>query len=517
MESLIDLSKLDIAIIVLYVLVLGVIAFWSGFAKKNKSDNLFLANKSLGWLAIGLTMWGTNVGPSMLIANASSGFETGITAGNFSWYAFPFIMMLVFVFAPRYLGAKVTTLPEFMGKRFGDRTHSYIAWYTIVTTLISWLGLTLFSGGVFMAQILNFPLWACIVILVFVSALFVMVGGLKTIAYTNVFQMLLLIAVSVLLVVLATIKIGGIEALSAATPASYWKLLQPLDHQDFPWLAIILGYPVMGIWFWCTDQSMVQSVLGAKSLKEGQKGANFLAWLKLIDIPLFILPGILAFVLIPNLTNSTDAYLQLVKHIFPPGLIGLVVVVMIAALVSTVGSALNSLSTVFTMDIYLKNKTNVNAKRIKRIGRVVVLIGSLLSVFLAVGISLIQGLSFFNIFQSVLGFIAPPMSVAFLAAVLWKKTSHRSINLVLSIGTIFSIGIGLLYYTGLILSGIHFLYISFAIFVLLGIFVIIFTLRENRTTEMSVPQPETMKIDYSVKWAWGLLIVVMVAMYLIFN
>ena len=169
------------------------------------------------------------------------------------------------------------------------------------------------------------------------------------------------------------------------------------------------------------------------------------------------------------------------------------------------------------MDIYLKNKTNVNAKRIKRIGRVVVLIGSLLSVFLAVGISLIQGLSFFNIFQSVLGFIAPPMSVAFLAAVLWKKTSHRSINLVLSIGTIFSIGIGLLYYTGLILSGIHFLYISFAIFVLLGIFVIIFTLRENRTTEMSVLQPETMKIDYSVKWAWGLLIVVMVAMYLIFN
>ena len=103
MESMIDLSKLDIAIIVLYVLVLGVIAFWSGFAKKNKSDNLFLANKSLGWLAIGLTMWGTNVGPSMLIANASSGFETGITAGNFSWYAFPFIMMLVFVFAPRYI------------------------------------------------------------------------------------------------------------------------------------------------------------------------------------------------------------------------------------------------------------------------------------------------------------------------------------------------------------------------------------------------------------------------------
>lgn len=514
----IDLSTLDIAVIAIYILVLGIIAYWSGFSKRNKSDNLFLANKSLGWLAIGLTMWGTNVGPSMLIANASSGFETGITAGNFSWYAFPFILMLVFVFAPRYLGAKVTTLPEFMGKRFGNRTHSYIAWYTIITTLISWLGLTLFSGGIFMAQILNFPLWVCIVILVFVSALFVMIGGLKTIAYTNVFQMLLLIGVSILLVVLATMKIGGIGELVASTPSSYWKLLQPLDHKDFPWLAIILGYPVMGIWFWCTDQSMVQSVLGAKSLKEGQKGANFLAWLKLIDIPLFILPGILAFVLIPNLADSTDAYLQLVKNVFPSGMIGLVVVVMIAALVSTVGSALNSLSTVFTMDIYLKNRESVSNKKIKKIGRIVVLVGSLISVFLSIGISLIQGLSFFNIFQSVLGFIAPPMSVAFLSAVLWKKTSHRAVNLVLSAGTVFSIGVGLLYYTGLILQGIHFLYISFAIFVLLMIFVLIFTYYEKPTgVESVLPEPESVKVDKSVKLVWSLLVLVMIGMYIIFN
>ena len=177
METLIDLSPLDIVVIVAYFVILGIIAWWSSFSKKNKSENLFLANKSLGWIAIGLTMWGTNVGPSMLIANASSGFESGIVAGNFSWYAFPFIMMLAFVFAPRYLGAGVTTLPEYMGKRFGVTVQRYIAWYTILTTLISWLGLTLFSGGVFMSQILNFPLWACIVILVTISALFVVSGG----------------------------------------------------------------------------------------------------------------------------------------------------------------------------------------------------------------------------------------------------------------------------------------------------------------------------------------------------
>ncbi len=199
MKNLIELSGPDITVIIAYVVILLGIAYWASFGKKNKSGDLFLANKSLGWFAIGLTMWGTNVGPSMLIANASSGYESGIVAGNFSWYAFPFICLLAFVFAPRYLGAKVMTLPEYMGKRFGENTRNYIAWYTIATILISWLGLTLFSGGVFMAQILDFPLWMCIVILVLVSAAFTIAGGLKAIAYTNVFQMLLLIGVSVLL------------------------------------------------------------------------------------------------------------------------------------------------------------------------------------------------------------------------------------------------------------------------------------------------------------------------------
>lgn len=519
MNSSINLASLDIAVIGVYILILLAIAWWSISAKKDKSDNLFLANKSLGWFAIGLTMWGTNVGPSMLIANASSGFESGIVAGNFSWYAFPFIFLLAFVFAPRYLGAKVTTLPEYMGKRFGETTRQYIAWYTIVTIVISWLGLTLFSGGIFMAQILNLSLWECIAILVTVSAAFVMLGGLKTIAYTNVFQMLLLIGVSILLVVVSVHKIGGIGSVVDATPSSYWKLFQPLSDKDFPWLAILLGYPIMGVWFWCTDQSMVQSVLGAKDLKNGQMGANFVAWLKLIDIPLFILPGIFAFILIPNLTNPTDAYLKLVETVFPSGLLGLVVVVMLAALISTVGSALNSLSAVFTMDIYVKKyNPDIDNQGIKKIGRIVVLIGAVLSFFLAIGISYIQGLSFFNIFQSVLGFIAPPMAVAFLSAVLWKKTAAKAINLVLSFGTIFSIGIGLLYYSSLIFKGVHFLYISFGIFVVLCTFVVIFSILSKKSEKpLATLTYSPIKVNKSVKIAWVLLVVIMVTMYIVFN
>ena len=519
MKELIHLSTLDIAVIITYIVVLLGIAYWASFSKKNKSDHLFTANKSLGWFAIGLTMWGTNVGPSMLIANASSGYESGIVAGNFSWYAFPFIMLLAFVFAPRYLGANVMTLPEYMGKRFGDKTRRYLAWYTIITILISWLGLTLFSGGIFMSQILAIPLSTSIIVLVLISAAFVIAGGLKAIAYTNVFQMLLLIAVSILLVVMAVIKVGGISEIITSTPVSYWKMFQPLDDPNFPWLAIVIGYPIMGVWFWCTDQSMVQSVLGSKDLKNGQMGANFVAWLKLIDIPLFMIPGVLAFILLPKLTDSTDAYLKLVEAVFPSGLIGLVIVVMMAALISTVGSALNSLSAVFTMDIYIKQfKPVASNKEITFIGRIVVLAGAIISIFLAIGITYIQGLSFFNIFQSVLGFIAPPMSVAFLFAVLWKKTSQNAINSVLTLGTVFSIGIGIAYYNNLIFNSLHFLYVSFVIFVILGLYVFAYShVDKNSSNKIAKIDYKPIKIDRSVKIAWAFLIVLMIGLYWFLN
>ncbi len=147
----------------------------------------------MGWPSIGFTMWGTNVGPSMLIASASIGFTTGVVAGNFAWYAFIFIFLLATVFAPRYLGARVQTLPEFMGKRFGDSTQNILAWYTIITILISWLSLTLFAGGILIRQILNLPMWLSVIVLIIIAAFFTIAGGLKAIAYTNVFQMVLLI------------------------------------------------------------------------------------------------------------------------------------------------------------------------------------------------------------------------------------------------------------------------------------------------------------------------------------
>ena len=189
------MEGLDWGILITYFVVLLAIGIWASRQSKQGSSS-FVAGKSLRWYHIGFSMWGTNVGPSMLIASASAGFATGVVSGNFAWYAFIFITLLAFVFAPRYLGENVMTLPEFMGKRFGQSTRNMLAWYTIVTILISWLALTLFAGGILIQQIFNIPMWLSALILLLISAFFTIMGGLKAVAYTNVYQMLLLIFVS---------------------------------------------------------------------------------------------------------------------------------------------------------------------------------------------------------------------------------------------------------------------------------------------------------------------------------
>lgn len=527
MENINDyLQPVDFIIVAIYLVILIAIGYWVSFVKEKKSDqNLFLAGNSLKWPSIGFTMWGTNVGPSMLIASASVGYSTGIVAGNFGWYAFPFILLLALVFAPRYLGAKVQTLPEFMGKRFGQSTRNILAWYTLITILISWLSLTLFAGGILVGQILDLPLWISVIILVLLAAFFTIAGGLKAIAYTNVFQMVLLIVVSFILTVVAVTKAGGPLAVYEQTPSSYWNLFLPLDDNNYPWLAIVLGYPVMGVWFWCTDQSMVQSVLGAKSLKQGQLGANFTGWLKILDVALFIIPGIVCYILFPDLNNPDEAYMTMVTRLFPAGMTGLVMAVLIAALVSTIDSALNSLSTVFTMDIYVKkHKPGATQKEIIRIGRITTAIGAFVAIFLTLAIDAIKGLNLFDVFQAVLGFIAPPMSVVFLLGVLWKKTTTRAANFTLSAGTILSVGTGICYLwifpSETYNFWPHFLLLSFIIFAVLLALAVSISHFDKKQKQQS-PSLETAAPFYTPSkkvWIlWIALSLVMLLLYFFFN
>ncbi|MDP4208639.1 MAG: sodium:solute symporter [Bacteroidota bacterium] len=519
------LTPVDFIIVAAYLLILIAIGYWVSFVKEKKKDeNLFLAQHSLGWFSIGLNMWGTNVGPSMLLASASIGYSTGIVAGNFAWYAFVFILLLAVIFAPRYLGAKVSTLPEYMGKRFGSRTRNILAWYTLITILISWLSLGLFAGGILVKQLLGIPMWASVILMVTLATVLTAAGGLKAIAYTSVFQMSLLIIVSLTLTFIGLYKVGGISALYHNTPGSYWNMFLPLHDKNYPWLAIILGYPVMGVWFWCTEQSMVQSVLGAKNLKQGQLGANFIGWLKILDVPLFILPGVLCFILFPHLSNPDEAYLVMVTHLFPQGMKGLIIVVLLAALIGNIGSSLNSVSTVYTMDIYIKRyKPNATNTEIIKLGRIITIFSAIISVMVALAIDSIKGLNLFDVFQSVLGFLAPSMSVVFLFGVLWKKTTSRAINLTLTLGTLFCLIVGILYLWVFPAKQYpqwpHFLMLSFYLFVILsiGAFIISYFDKKGQAIVTEQEIPVIAKPDRKVWMAWGALIVVMIALYIFFN
>src|SRR5690606_37709371 len=289
-------------------------------------------------------------------------------------------------------------------------------------------------------------MYLSVIVLVSLAGLFAYTGGLKTIAKINIFQMILLIIVSALLTYLGIVKIGGLDVLFSSTPENYWSLIRPASDNEYPWYAILLGYPVAAIAFFCTDQAMVQSVLGSKSLKQGQLGVNFIAWLKILSLPLFILTGVICYILFPNLEDPSLAYMTMVTNLFPTGLNGLVIVVLIAVLVGTIGSSLNSLSTVFTMDLYIKHiNPSAETKDIIKTGQLKVVVVCFVAVLMALAIDQIKGLNLFDVFQSILGFIAPPLAAVFLLAVLWNKTSQFAVNSLLTFGAFLSLGVGILY------------------------------------------------------------------------
>lgn len=517
------LTALDFIIVAVYLLILLVIGYVVSVKQSKDKETLFLANNSLNWYNIGFNMWGTNVGPSSLLAFASIGYATGIVAANFEWYAFVFLLLLAMVFAPRYISAKVSTMPEYMGKRYGSSTQNILAWYALIKILVSWLSLGLFSGGVLVRQILGIPMWESVIVLVIFSGIFTYAGGLKAVAKVNVFQMILLILVSLSLSYIGIQKVGGISALFHRVPAHYWNSIRPASDKQYPWYAMLLGYPVAAVAFFCTDQAMVQSVLGAKNLKQGQLGVNFIGWLKVLALPMFILPGIICYILYPELgANSDLAYMTMVTNLFPSGMNGLVICVLIAVLVATIGSSLNALSTVFTKDVYVKNinPTATNQEQIK-MGRIVIAVGCVFAVLMAIAIDNIKGQNLFNIFQAVLGFLAPSLSVVFLLTVFWKKTTKRAVNIILSFGSGFSLLVGVLYLwifpADQYPQWPHFLLLSFYIFAILFVVAIAISLLDKSSSIANIDEHEMPKTSKLVKILFALLGLVILYLYIIFN
>ena len=522
-----SLTVLDYMVIIIYIIALLSLGFWVSYTKRDSGD-LFLAGRSLGWGNIGLSLFGTNVNPSFMIASCGVAYTSGMVAANFEWMAWPLLMLLAMVFVPQYLNARISTMPEFMSLRYNEACRDFLSFYTVFSTLVVWLGMTLFTGGLLLGQILDWPLWLSVLLLITIATSFTVTGGLAAVVITDSFQSILMIVASIALTLIGLNKVGGISNMIKSVPPETWHLFR-VDG-DFPWYVMLLGYPVSGLWFWCTDQTIVQRVLGGRNMKQGQLGCGFAAYLKILTPLIFFTPGILCKILHPELAtqvNGSDkAYMTMVTGYLPAGMVGLVVAVLIAALISTVDSGLNSLSTVFTLDIYCKKfKPNATPHQIKRIGRIVTLAGAVLSVFLALSIGAIERINLFSLLQSILAFLAPPLATVFLLGVIWPRANAKAALSTLIFGTIASVSIGLCHMMNWPNKEFwpHFMVLAFYIFVSLAIFMIVVSLLTEKPHEKN-KLPSLKKIykksGYSPvsTWIWwSALAIIMLFIYIVFN
>jgi solute:Na+ symporter, SSS family len=517
------LQPFDIVVIIVYIICLISLGFWISFSRKESSD-LFLAGRNLTWPNIGFSIFGTNVSPSMMLASCSVAYTSGMVAANFEWLAWIFMLLLAMVFVPHYLNMKISTMPEFMERRFDSKCRSFLSIYALFTTVILWLGGALYAGGLLLSQITGWPLWVSLFSLMLIATSFTIAGGLAAVVYTDTFQSVLMIVASIVLTIIAFLKVGGIEKIINGAPADYWVLFRPANDSTFPWTAMVFGYPVMAIWFWCTDQTIVQRVLGARNINEGQLGALFAGFLKILPPFIFIFPGILCYILYPNLENPDQAYMTMITQLLPTGMVGLIVAVLIAALISTIDSALNSFSTIFTLDVYCaKFRPKANAREIRRVGRIMTLLIAILSVFIALSMESF-GKDLFNLLQGIIAFFAPPMSAVFLIGVLWRKATAKAALLTLILGSVISLAVGFCQLKEFPNADFwpHYLLLSFYLFMGLSVFMVTISLMTQKTKTPSALmtfKEINAKMD-NPKFIWGLWLVLacfMATLYLIFN
>jgi SSS family solute:Na+ symporter len=415
-------------------------------------------------------------------------------------------------------------MPEFLKVRYGHRCYRFLSYYALFAVLVLWIGAALFAGGLIISQVMSWPYWVAVVTVGAFATSYTAVGGLKAVVRTDVYQSVLIIAASCILTLLALSKIGGIGKLAVSVPPGYWDLFQG-SESPYPWYAMVLGYPVIGIQYWCTDQTIVQRVLGAKNTTEGQKGALFTAFLKVLMPFIFIFPGVMCFVLYPGLKNPDHAYMTLITGLLPVGFIGLVVAALFAALINTVASALNSFSTLFTLDVYKRVlRPEATDGQIRSTGQWITVASALVGAAIAIFFGSSQK-NLFELVQGVAAYVAPPLSTVFVVGVLWKRATPKAAEWTLIGGGLLCIMLGIFYILDWPRKAFWppFMLFTFYLFVLLVIFMVAASLLTKPQPQYALP---TLKETYArsgegskrqIWLLWGLIAIVMITIYIVFN
>lgn len=443
-------ETLDWVIISLYFLVLLGVAFWVIRQKQKNSEDYFLAGRNVGWFVIGASIFASNIGSEHVVGLAGSGADSGAPMAHYELHAW-IVLLLGWLFLPFYMRAGVFTMPEFLEKRFDSKSRWFLSIFSIIGYVLTKVSVTIYAGGIVVSQLMGVSFLTGAISIVVVTGVYTVMGGMRAVVYTESIQTVILIVGAVLLTVLGLNEVGGWEALKEKAGSDHFNMWRPIDS-DFPWTAMLLGGTITGIWYWCTDQYIVQRTLSANNIKIGRRGAIFGAYLKILPIFIFLVPGIIAFTLkqdgVIAYDKADQVYPLLVQHLLPAGIKGLIAAGLMAALMSSLASIFNSSSTLFTVDIFKKMYPNTEEKKLVNIGKVatvgIVILGMIwIPVMEKIGR---EGV-LYNYLQSVQGYVAPPITTVFLLGIFWKRINAQ--------GAIFTLLTGLVVGTLRIIAEIN--------------------------------------------------------------
>jgi len=415
---------LDTLILVAYFAVTLAVGFYHSRRERTSRD-YFLAGQHVGWFAIGASLFATNISSEHFIGLAGSGASTGLAVGCYEWSASFCLFFLGWLFVPHYLRSGVFTMPEFLERRFSPACRTYLTWISLLAYIFTKISVSLFAGGILIREVFGWDYLTTAILLVVATGVYTVAGGLAAVIYTDLVQAFILISGAVVLTWIGLDRAGGFEGLRAALPTEFFHMVKPASDASYPWPGTIFGTLILGIWYWCTDQVIVQKTLSAPDTGQARKGALFCAGLKILPVFILVLPGLIAKALWPAEITGDNAYPQLVLRLMPPGLKGLMIAALLAALMSSLSSVFNSCSTLITMDVYKKIRPDASERRLVEVGRISTAGVVVLSIAWIPFIRLLNN-EVYQYLQSVQAYVGAPITAVFLTGILWKGATARA-------------------------------------------------------------------------------------------
>ncbi|WP_367390770.1 sodium:solute symporter [Lewinella sp. LCG006] len=449
---------LDFSIIAIYFGFILWIAKWASEKKGDEtfsSVDYFLAGKNQGWVVIGASLFASNIGSEIILGVSGAGARANMPMANFEILASLVLILFGWVFVPFYLRTGVYTMPEFLEKRYSRACRTYLSVVSVLAYIITKISLIIFAGAL-VFEVLGIPFWTGAIITVVATGFYTVLGGLKAVIYTDMVQAFILILGTAVISIFGLYQLGGWDemintiALAAQTEGNpsvdrFFNLWRPMEDTEYPWTGMLFGAPILGVWYWCTDQYIVQRALSAKDVSSARKGALFAGYLKLLPVFLFFIPGVIAYALLQkgmisySMDNADQALPALITQFLPSGLKGLAIAGLLAALMSSLSSAFNSSSTLLTIDFYQKHQPDASEKDLVRFGRIATIVLVVASLGWIPFMNALMGGGIFHYLQSIQAYISPPIAAVFLLGLFFKWINAR--GAIVTLWTGFVIGI----------------------------------------------------------------------------